>query len=61
MLLFKHASEQLTAESFRALRDQGAWIETDRPAAARAAMGLEPDESLGEPADPELVMSGPGL
>lgn len=50
MLLYRNSSDVLDGVTFRALRDtRGAWIETDRPDRARAALGLMLDESLGTP------------
>ena len=49
VLLYRNSNEILDGATFRALRDgRGAWLETDRPDRARAAMGLMQDESLGK-------------
>lgn len=47
VLVFRNGRELLDGATFRALRDgNGAWLETDRPDRARAALGLMQDESL---------------
>lgn len=48
VLVYRNSSEILDGATFRWLRDQrGAWLETDRPDRARAALALLQDESLG--------------
>jgi hypothetical protein len=50
VLVFRNGRDLLDGLNFRHLRDtRGAWLETDRPDRARAAMGLLQDESLGRP------------
>ena len=47
VLVFRNGCDVLDGATFCALRDtRGAWIETDRPDRARAALGLRSDESL---------------
>ena len=48
VLVFRNGRDVLDAATFRALRDgRGAWLETDFPDRARAALGLMQSESLG--------------
>jgi hypothetical protein len=48
VLVFRNGRDILDGATFRALRDGlGAWLETDQPDRARAAMGVPSDESLG--------------
>lgn len=51
VLVYRNSREALDGTSFRLLRDRhAAWLETDRPDRARAALGLMQDENLGRPA-----------
>ena len=50
VLVYRNGRDVLDGAAFRHLRDErGAWLETDRPDRARAALALMQDESLGEP------------
>ncbi len=52
VLLFRNSSGILDGATFRELRDHyGAWLETDLPDRARAALGLMGGESLGDRRD----------
>jgi hypothetical protein len=49
VLLYRKWHGLLDGATFRQLRDErGAWLETDRPDRARAALALLTGESLGE-------------
>ena len=49
VLVFRNGRDLLDGATFRALRDgRGAWIETDRPDRARAALALAQGEGLGD-------------
>lgn len=49
VLVYRNSRDVLDGLNFRHLRDtRGAWLETDRPDRARAALALMQDESLGD-------------
>ena len=48
VLIYRNGRDILDGATFRHLRDhRGAWLETDRPDQARAALALMEQESLG--------------
>jgi len=48
VLVYRNGRDVLDGATFRRLRDErGAWLETDRPDRARAALALLSHESLG--------------
>lgn len=54
VLLYRNSTDILDGATFRELRDHyGAWIETDRPDRARAALGMMDGDSLGGTRDEE--------
>jgi len=50
VLIYRNSRDVLDGATFHLLRDRrAAWLETDRPDRARAALALMQDESLGTP------------